>query len=153
MNSTSDRYELCASELINELGVGEVVVVVDLEILVDLGAFTLNVVLMLGVWELLGHLGAGVWDVSSENDLIVVHSILHESEIVHEPSALVSWDLGSESCEVSFFVTGWSTGGLEDAFTILTFGDSEDGPLVCTLADTLEGFDSGLIDTAHSGFF
>ena len=129
LNSTSDRYVLCASELVDKLGVGEVVVVVDLEVLVHLGALTLDGVLMLSVWELLSHLGAGIWDVADEHDLIVVHTILLESEVVHEPSALVGGDGSSEGLKVGFFVTGWSTLSFKYAITVLSVGDSEDDPL------------------------
>jgi len=105
LNSTSDRYVLCASELVHELGVSEVAMVVDLQILVDLGALALDSILMLRIGELLIHLGAGIWDVAGEDDLIVVYAILLKLKIVDEPSAFILWDSGLECLEIVNAIT------------------------------------------------
>ena len=71
------------SKFVDEFVSGDINFIVDAKDFVDLSHFALDLSRMIGILELRGQLGACIWDILDEDNLIVVDVSFHEVEIVN----------------------------------------------------------------------
>ena len=82
-STTTNFYQKSCSKFVDEFVSCDVYFIIDAKDFVDLSHFTFDLSRMIGILELGGQLGARIWDILDEDNLIVVDVSFHEVEIVN----------------------------------------------------------------------